>query len=46
MDDCIGDSKAICRAVHRAIVDDGGDDGGDIHTDSCMGNVWAIIELL
>ena len=40
----MGDSRAIRRAVRRAIVDDGGNDGGDVRTDDCMGNVWAIIE--
>ena len=39
----MGDGRAIHRAVRRAIVDDGGDDG-DVRTDDCMGNVWAIIE--
>ena len=40
----MGDGRAIRRAVHRAIIDDSGDDGGDVYTDDCMGNIWAIIE--
>ena len=40
----MGDGRSIRRAVRRAIVDDGGDGGGDVRTDDCMGNVWAIIE--
>ena len=40
----MGDGRAIRRAVRRAIVDNGEDDGGDVRIDNCMGNVWAIIE--
>ena len=40
----MGDGRAIRRAGRRAIIDDGGDDSGDVRTGDCMGNIWAIVE--